>query len=70
VGYVSTIEFHDGGEYRQCSCATIRDTSLTGKATEISQGKVYYRDQHDCYDDQKKILMGATVRATECNYFN
>jgi hypothetical protein len=35
------------------------DTSLTGKATEISQGKVYYREQHEFCDDQMAKVMGA-----------
>jgi 15-hydroxyprostaglandin dehydrogenase (NAD) len=37
----------------------LEDTSLTGKAVEISQGKVYYRDQHGFCDDQMKMVMGA-----------
>jgi 15-hydroxyprostaglandin dehydrogenase (NAD) len=37
----------------------LEDRSLTGKAAEISQGKVYYRDQHEFCDEQMKMVMGA-----------
>jgi len=35
------------------------DHTLTGKAVEISQGKVYYREQHDFCDAEMKQVMGA-----------
>lgn len=35
------------------------DPTLTGKAVEISQGEVYYREQHDFCDAEMKQVMGA-----------
>jgi len=37
----------------------LEDPTLTGRAAEISMGKVYYRDQHEFCDDQMKAVMGA-----------
>lgn len=37
----------------------LEDTSINGKAAEISQGKVYYRDQHEFCDEQMARVMGA-----------
>lgn len=37
----------------------IEDKSLTGQAVEISQGKRYYRSQHDFCDETQKSIMGA-----------
>lgn len=37
----------------------LEDQSLTGKAAEISMGKVYYREQHEFLDEQMKAIMGA-----------
>lgn len=41
----------------------LEDPSKTGKAAEISMGKVYYREQHEFCDEQMKAIMGAAGEA-------
>jgi hypothetical protein len=61
------IRFSDADQFTtvddivQAVVKILEDTSIVGKAVEVSKGKTYHREQHEYCDEAQEKTMGSAL---------